>query len=315
MTPLSATAGVPSGASRPDLAGRPVVVGFDGSPPSVAALRWSASEAARLQAPLTVVYAANVPVLAPWHRSPGEPSTSHVAEISARLAQRGADLARREHPDLVVRSRGVLGGAAGELIDASQSAGLLVVGRRPRGALQAAVLGSVSFSVIMHARCPVVVVQETAGRRPGAQWPVVVGVDGSRASHGALAFAAEVAASTGAPLEVVACWSPVGSEAWAEELGKPADALLTDGEERRAREVMGESVSAARRAHPTAEVTGRLAEGRPDDVLVASSEEAGLVVVGSRGHGGFAGMMLGSVSHSVLRGASCPVAVVRRGAI
>jgi nucleotide-binding universal stress UspA family protein len=74
------------------------------------------------------------------------------------------------------------------------------------------------------------------------------------------------------------------------------------------------AVEALRREHPDLDVSGEAAEGSAVDILVRASRDAGLVVVGSRGHGGFAGMMLGSVSHAVLRGADSPVAVVRRGA-
>ena len=297
------------------LTGREVVVGFDGSPPSASAVRWAATEAVRLGAPLRVVYAADDAGLPRWglRTAAGAPD---LATMSGRMAARGAELARSVEPGIAVHAVGAIGGAAAQLVAESAEASLVVVGRRPRGSFQPGVLGSVSFAVAMHARCPVVVVQEDGERHPGDNGsPVVVGVDGSRQSQAALTLAAEFAHAWHAPLHVVSAWQVPVREPWSELFGGGPDfADVAEAAEAAAREEVGIAVDRLVREHPELEVSGRVLEGPAVDALVQASAGAGLLVVGSRGHGGFAGMMLGSVSHAVLRGAQSPVAVVRRGA-
>jgi nucleotide-binding universal stress UspA family protein len=111
-----------------------------------------------------------------------------------------------------------LGSPAGQLVDASRDADLIVLGSRGRGRLRAGLLGSTSYAVTAHARCPVVIVragaeqqeqqEETAGdlhvARPGPEHPVVVGVDDSEAAQRALDAAAAWAEREHAALHVVA---------------------------------------------------------------------------------------------------------------
>jgi nucleotide-binding universal stress UspA family protein len=296
------------------LTGHEVVVGFDGSPPSEAAVRWAATEAVRLGAPLRVVYAADDAAVPRWR--PRDPArTPDLVTLSGRLAARGADLARSVEPELAVHGVGAVGGAAAQLVAESAEASLVVVGRRPRGGFQAGVLGSVSFAVAMHARCPVVVVQEGGERHPAVVGaPVVVGVDGSRQSQAALMLGAEFARAWQAPLQVVSAWQVPVREPWSELLGAGPDfADIAQAAEAGAREEVAAALDLLACDHPGLDVSGRVLEGPAVDALVQVSAQAGLLVVGSRGHGGFAGMMLGSVSHAVLRGAQSPVAVVRRG--
>lgn len=298
---------------RPGVAGREVVVGYDGGEPARAAVTWAAREALRLGSPLTVVYAANVSAVTAW--TPGTPVlVESLVDVTARVAEEGAALAREAAPGVAVRSSGMVGGAAGELIGLSGDAGLVVVGRRRRSALASAALGSVSFAVILHARCPVVVVQEGAEARSGPQpGPVVVGVDGSRSSQGALDLAAQFASAWRTPLLVVAAWSVAGSEPWTEALGPEAAHAALEDARMGAEKVAFTALEHVRSDHPGLSASASVVQGSADIVLAKASHEAGLVVVGSRGHGGFAGMMLGSVGHSVLRKASSPVAIVRWG--
>lgn len=310
----SVRAGVSTSPARhASLAGREVVVGYDGGEPARAAVLWAAREAQRLGSPLAVVYAANVPAVTAW--TPGMPGlVDGLVDVTARVAEEGAALAREVAPGVAVRSSGLVGGAAGELIGLSGEAGLVVVGRRRRSALASAALGSVSFAVILHARCPVVVVQEGADGRPGtSQAPVVVGVDGSRAAESALDLAAQLAAAWGAPLCVVAAWSASASEPWTEALGPEAAQLAVEDARLGAEDVASAALEHVRATHPELTASVSVVQGPADAVLAQASRGAGLVVVGSRGHGGFAGMMLGSVGHGVLRKASSPVAVVRWG--
>lgn len=138
---------------------------------------------------------------------------------------------------------------------------------------------------------------------------IVVGIDGSAESRAALAWAVEEAGYRRATVEVVHAWflpavafAPYGAAAVPVlapgDLEKAADALLHD--------VIGEVVGDDR-----ATVDAVLVEGHPADVLVTKAVGADLLVVGSRGHGGFAGLLLGSVSNHVVHHATCPVVVIR----
>ncbi len=303
------------GAQVDDLRGREVVVGFDGSVAARAAVRWAATEAARLGSPLGVVYAADVPVL----RGDGATtSVQDVHELAAQVAREGAALARRTSPGLVVRSHGVVAGAPAELVASSAQAGLLVLGRRaPQSGQGHGALGSVSFAVVLHSRCPVVVVHEERDQVSGSvTLPVVAGIDGSRAAAGALAVAAQFAQARGSGLHVICAWGIPPKETWAQSLAGTGDlAALTLAGSARAEEKVAGGLAWVREAYPGLRVSGQAVEGDPAVLLTQASSGSGLVVVGSRGQGGFAGLMIGSVGHSVLRSSHCPVVVVRRGSL
>ena len=93
-----------------------------------------------------------------------------------------------------------------------------------------------------------------------------------------------------------------------EERGQPKDDSTTLAHQR-AEQICSAAESAVRAEHPELEVSTRMVPGGAEDAITQASEGAGLVVIGSRGRGGFAGLVLGSVSRSVIYGASCPVAV------
>jgi nucleotide-binding universal stress UspA family protein len=157
----------------------------------------------------------------------------------------------------------------------------------------------------MHAACPVVVVGEDAGNPVG---PVVVGVDGSQHSVEAARVAGDEAARRRVRLLVVTTW-------WLEVV----DGIVVTEEgtpqweqvEARHRDMLDEVLAPVREAHPDLDIEIVLRNERPVAALLELSAGAGILVVGTRGRGGFAGMALGSVSHKVLQRASVPVAVVR----
>lgn len=138
----------------------------------------------------------------------------------------------------------------------------------------------------------------TAGR-------IVVGVDGSETSVRALRWAARQAERTGATVEVLACWEWPSSSGWGMPL--PADYRP----DRDAEAALDDIVATARAAHPGVRFDPQVVEGHPARVLVEASSGADLLVVGSRGHGEFAGMLLGSVSQHCVTDAHCPVLVLR----
>ena len=294
-----------------------VVVGFDESPEAEMALAWAADQAALYGLPLIVVYAADPPTVLPWTSGAFLPSHTDLRQTAAKVARRGAERVRRTHPGVPVRSIGVVGSPAAELVAQSGSASVVIVGHRTTSGIPGSSLGSVSFALSAHARCPVLVVQGDDPREPGPGRPVVVGVDSSRSSLRAVAFAADAAELAGADLVVVSAWSKPGWEPWMGELwsdpGRTADRLAA------AYEAAGSSVQDAltqvRQEHPGVVARASTPEGPPAEVLLTEAEGAGLLVIGPRGHGGFAGLALGSVTRAVLRQAALPVAVVREGGL
>lgn len=140
----------------------------------------------------------------------------------------------------------------------------------------------------------------------GAAFRIVVGVDGSGSSLAALEWALEEARLRSGQVHVVAVWHyPVIGDA----AGKAEDHEAFGDNARR---VHAEAVRRASGAGVA--VTGEVTEGHPAEVLLKAAAGADLLVVGSRGHGGFAGMRLGSVSGHAVHHAHCPVLVVRTGA-
>jgi nucleotide-binding universal stress UspA family protein len=134
---------------------------------------------------------------------------------------------------------------------------------------------------------------------------IVVGVDGSPSSLDALDWAACQAELTGAPLELVMAWQ------WPTTYGAPIGFIPDYDPAVDARRVIDDAVLTVSAAHPSVTVGSTVVEGHPAPVLVSASRGAQLLVVGCRGHGEFAGMLLGSVSEHSVTNAHCPVLVLR----
>ena len=186
-----------------------VVVGYDDSAESAAAVRWAAAEAVRFGAPLEVVHV--------WGFA-GEPhggaGTSRLGEqvLAAvqGVADAGADIARETTPGVEVSAVVRHGSVAEALVDLSQDALLVVVGRRGSGRVPGGLLGSVAHAVLHLAHCPVVVVPAVdAGSTPGVgSDEVVAGFDGSAGAYQALDAAAAAARVRGRGVRVLTAWSP-----------------------------------------------------------------------------------------------------------
>ena len=287
--------GLSFGDSRPE---RPIVVGYNGKNHSRQALLWAAAEAARRDAPLLVVYAANYPgmTLGP---GPGllEPDPGAL-DAAQEVTVRGDSEALAAFPDLHVAGATEVTSPSEALVEESASAGLLVIGSRGYGRVVGALLGSVAFAVAARAKCPVIVVKDESAERPvGPDHRVVVGTDGSPQAAAAVGFAAGRAALASASLEVVTC------------TGEHPD---LDAEQLRASAALiaRSTAEQLRHTHPGLGVTTRVEDCPAERTLVDASSDAGMVVVGTRGRGAFEGMLLGSVSHAVIHGAQCLVAVV-----
>ena len=282
-----------------------IVVGIDGSPHSHDAIGWGAVEADRRNLPLHLVHA--LPDHEGTAPSPTGDPDARRAEGDV-VAQGGISRARLAVPDVRVTAQTPRGTAAALLVEASTVADTVVVGARGRGAGRSAMLGSVSQQVAMHAQCPVVVTREHAAEDGAAAGRVVVGVDGSEVSASAIGYAFEHASLSDSGLTVVHAWwweyveGMLAESPWAGDWEK-----IRAGEE----VVVAESLAGWREKYPDVEVLVHVLRGHPVELLVEESAGAELLVVGSRGRGGFAGLLLGSVSHGALHHALCPVAVVR----
>lgn len=136
---------------------------------------------------------------------------------------------------------------------------------------------------------------------------VVVGVDGSKASHRALDWAADEADLRRAKLTVLHAWSSPW-EAWGEtDVPPPA---VGYGEAERREQLLEPEIREVRRSHPDLDIAPLVVNDLIARALIDASDDADVVVVGSRGRGGFAGLLLGSVGQQVVHHARCPVVVV-----
>ena len=285
----------------------PVVVGTDGSAHAASAVEWAARYAARRDAELLIVTAAAAPGL----RGAVGPSmqTAVTAELNVQgesVVAEAAAIADKAVPGLSIRTEVHVGHSATEMMmTVAESAGVLVVGARGRGAVASAVLGSVSSQIASHAPCPVVVVPGDEDPR-AATGPVVVGVDDSANSVPALQRAAAEADAAGTTLLAVHAWLDDAVGAY------PAINTSRDFKEKEvAAAVLGEHVAGLATDYPDLVVEQRVVVDDSAQSLIKRSVGAQLVVVGSRGRGGFAALLLGSTSAKVLRHAHCPVMVVR----
>jgi nucleotide-binding universal stress UspA family protein len=214
--------------------------------------------------------------------------------------------ATRAVPGLTVLQRVVVGRPTRVLLEQAGTAELLVVGSRGLGAFTGLLIGSVSEQVAEHAGCPVVVVRGESSN-PGL--PVLVGVDGSTANQPAVEFAFAVADRRRLGLVAIGAAPP----GWiAPPIGYPTMPVPDPAEQlREVREALEMAVRPWADKYPQVDLRLWPVIGRPATELIHASEYGSLLVIGSRGHGGLAGLLLGSVSRHALHHAECPLAVVR----
>lgn len=280
-----------------------IVVGADGSEHGKAALRWAARTAAAYDLPLTVLNA--VP--------DDQGSAVVVAEPTGVLGD-AVDLARSVHPALRITALQLPNSPVRSLLAAGENADVLVLGARGVGGFRGLLLGSTTMHVAPYAKCPVVVVH--SGREGGLPFAedaiegnpgqVVFGYDGSAASNRAAAFAFRHAAAIGTG--VVAVSVEYSRSAPRSEEIDPERAV--PGSDTSA---FHSPVIVTAAAFPDVPVSFVQGTGRPAAVLLAEAAGAELLVVGSRGAGGFSELIMGSVTQKVLAHADCPVAVLHPG--
>jgi len=272
-----------------------ILVGVDGGPESQVALRWAVDAAAARGRAVRVVHAyldqaVQWPAIGIEGYLPEPPVDRYQAELDTAVDFIRDRLGTENGSGWLARDT-----AANAILKEAPEAELVVLGSRAHSKVGAALLGSTATAVTAKAPCPVVVVRGIA-----AAGPVLVGTDGSADSEAALLFGFEEAARSGSPLEVIYCWQPLARQ---EVAIHDTEALL--------RNWLAESLAPYRDKFPGVRVRAEVEAGRPAGVLAERSTGSSMVVVGSRGRGGVAGLLLGSVSQSLLHHSTCPVAVVR----
>ncbi|MGZ5393547.1 MAG: universal stress protein, partial [Mycobacterium sp.] len=277
-----------------------ILVGADGSPPSNVAVDWAAREASMRNLPLSIVHVIASPAVRMW------PEVPVPTEVVARIAGEGHEIlseARTTAQNATADSRRIhietelmTGGALPTLIDLSKDAEMVVVGCRGTGPINRRLLGSVSRGLIQHAHAPVAVIHdEDPMMTYPSKAPVLVGMDGSPASEAATAVAFDEASRRGVDLIALHVWSDFAIY----EMPETELAAL----QRRADETLSERLAGWQERYPDVRVRPIVALNRPVNQLLDRSEAAQLTVVGSHGRGGFAGMLLGSVSLAVAESA------------
>jgi nucleotide-binding universal stress UspA family protein len=298
-----------AGASRRDDAARGIVVGVDGSAGGARALRWAVEEGARRGWDVTAVMA--------WtyldQRHP-----RGIERFDPEYGAADAMAALDDYVDQVVTELGdsapavrrevVCDHPGSALVDASARAALLVVGARGLGGFAGALLGSVSSACIHHATCPIAVIRTEPDPDHEGGARVVVGVDDSDAARQALSWAVGAARARRAVLDVVHVWTiPVTTVHPLVPATFPIDAGAMEDAARGVIERLMGSVDVRGLEQP---VEHLVVEGPTARSLLDVAKGADVLVVGSRGRGGFAGLLLGSVSTQVTHHATCPVVVV-----
>jgi nucleotide-binding universal stress UspA family protein len=281
---------------------RPIVVGVDGSPGSLAAARYAAFLALRRDAPLRLLhvfeslFSGYGPLTAAADYANAD---AQVRKAAAASLDDTAEELRAAHPELTVATEMQDGLVVPTLIAESQEALATVVGSRGTGGFSGLLLGSVSAQVAANGHGTVVVARPILN--PSA--PVLVGYDGSEAARAALEYGVAEALAQGKPLVVASVF-------WEEPWDVPGPDSRGKAEQK-AERLLAEGLDEYVRAHPKLRAQTRAIHSLNEEhAMTDEANRASLTVVGCRGRGGFAGLVQGSVSQALVNHAACPVAVI-----
>ncbi|WP_410627649.1 universal stress protein [Amycolatopsis sp. cmx-8-4] len=289
---------------------RTVVVGVDGSGASMAAVSWAAKMASARHLELEIVHGlrstelrhdggmAGTDVLFDAVRQDGDRVVAGSRKVAASIDE-----------DLVVTAKTPVESPAALLVGLSRQARMVVVGASGSGGFTGMLLGTTAATLVDHAHSPVAVIRGRHGTAHVPEsGPVVVGVDGSETSELAIAAAFEEASFRRAPLVAVHAWSDITYEDFYGAVRiMPQWESAREDEER----LLAQRLAGWQEKYPDVGIRRILCRDRPRHALLETAQTAQLVVVGNRGRGGFAGMLLGSTSQALVQHAACTVLVVR----
>ncbi|WP_245614104.1 universal stress protein [Actinokineospora inagensis] len=292
----------------------PVVAGVDGSVSAAHAAHWAAAEATRRHVWLRLLRAVDVAAYA--HAGGFGTPQGFFTAIEAdgnRMLDDLRDALLRIHPTLRIETELRTSDAVPALVDESARACLVVLGSRGLGGFSGMLIGSTAVALAARGRCPVAVIRGwTDDGAPPSVGPVVIGVDGTPTSEPALAVAFDQASARGADLVAVHAWTEFASvtaHTYAHQFAVDWDAM-----ENHEREVLARQLTAWQEKYPEVTVRQVVSRDRPVRSLLDNAENAQLLVVGCRDHGGFTGMLHGSTSQALIYYASCPLLVVHAAA-
>lgn len=285
-----------------DIPAGAVVVAHDGSPLADRALSWAAQEAASLGAGLHVLHATKL-------AGGSKAWAAYLEEDLSRYGDAVLEDAEAALADsgLTVTTSSVPTTAGEALVEASRTAALVVMGARGLGRLSGPLLGSTTQRVSAHAVGPVVVVREEPAVPDG---PVVVGLDPTGNADHAVRFAFDHATRHGRGVVLVQAIPP--APAVRDTFRDTRTMEIVERAARAAEDDARQQADVWRREFPTVHVDIEIVHDHPVEAITEASRRAGLTVVGSRGRGGLASTLLGSVSRGVLQHAAV-VAVVHAG--
>lgn len=282
-----------------------ILVGVDGSPDSEAAIRWATQEALLRDQPIRLLHAI-APVVVTWPVAYLEASYIDSMESNGRdilaQAQKTVQTVAGDEAPPAIETQIANSAAPAALVTASRDAYMTVSGCRGLGALGRAFLGSVSSGLLHHGRGPIAIVRTDDAPPVDTTAPVAVGIDGSPASEEATGLAFDEASRRGVGLIALHAWSDASFPSIGSDWER-----YEDGGQR----ILAERLAGWQERYPDVQVQRRIVSDDPARRLIEASGEAQLVVVGSRGRGGFSSLVLGSVAAKVAQAATTPVIVVR----
>jgi nucleotide-binding universal stress UspA family protein len=289
----------------------PVVVGVDGSEEAVRATLYGAWEAHHRRVSLRLVCAHQL--VPPWGPAIAIADDAWQYGWMRDVLTKAQGAVAETYPDVRVETHAIAGSSAAVLVTESASASLVVLATHARDGVIGRLSGSVTAQVAAHAAAPVIALRPSssfsADPADFLRRPVVVGIDGSDESQRALAFAVDEALARGSAIQAVFVWDLF--EVHDIEPLVDKDYVLADAAEK-AERLITEATSGWADRYPDLQISSVAVHALdPVAALAEIGSRAGLLVVGSRGHGGFLGLRLGSTVDGLIRTALTPVAVVR----
>ncbi len=287
-----------------------IIVGVDGSAPSVVALQWATYEARRRNAELLIVSCYRVPVYGSPEGAvyPTPDDIEIFKEAATAIVDKAAEIVAGIDAGIPLELMTAMSAAAIAIAEAARPGDEIVVGASGHAGGIDGLLGSVAMSVVHRSRVPVIVVPGSPAVEVGASMQkIVVGVDGSAPALHALEWAYNEALVAGAELTAVHGWIyPYAGQRTT--VSEPRTQMQLDAMEelKSSLESLGPRLTGG-----SVHIHARLLEQSPADALLEESKDADMVVVGSRGRGSIRAALLGSVSRTVAQHAACPVAVIR----